>query len=209
MSKKLLSTIITPEAKAENEWVAGVQTKTLFEKGYWQGFKKISENKAFDLINNHLEFRCRTDELEKDIAFKQVIPYFLIKEESKYFISSRTNKSGDTRAHGFMLIGFGGHLRKKDIVGPMGNWLKREFEEEIEAEKIDKIEFLGILNDDSDELDGINKVHFGLVFVVDTKGVVEIREKDKFETGSFMTPKEIRKNKERLETWSKILADYI
>lgn len=209
MAKELLNTVITPEAKAENEWVAGVQTKILFENGYWQGFKKISEKEVFDLVANHLEFRCRTDKLEKDTTFKQIIPYFLIKEESKYYISSRTNKSGDMRAHGFMLIGFGGHLRKKDIVGPMKNWLKREFEEEIDAEKIDKIEFLGILNNDSEELGGINKVHFGLVFVVNTKGAVKIRERDKLEPGTFITPKEIRKNKEKLETWSKILADYI
>lgn len=209
MHKMLLNTVITPEAKAQNEWVAGIQTKELFINGYWQGFNKISEKEAFDLVTNHLEFRCRTDKLEKDASFKQVIPYFLIKEGSKYFISSRTNKSGDTRAHGFKLIGFGGHLRKKDIVGSMKNWLKREFKEEIEADKIEKIEFLGLLNDDSEDLGGINKVHVGLVFVVNTKGSVKIKEKDKLETGVFMTPSEIRKNKEKLETWSKILADYI
>lgn len=209
MPKTLLNTVITPEARVQNEWVAGVQTKELFTNGYWQGFQKISEKEAFDLITNHLEFRCRTDDLEKDISFKQVIPYFLVKNDSKYFISSRTNKSGDTRAHGFKLIGFGGHLRKKDIVGPMKNWLKREFEEEIEAMEVEKIEFLGLLNDDGEELNGINKVHFGLVFVVNTGEVVKIREKNKLKPGTFMTANEIKKNKEKLETWSKILADYI
>lgn len=209
MSKKLLNTILSTEAKTENEWVAGIRTAVLFKEGYWQGFKKISEEKALHLISKHLEFRPRTDHLENDTSFKQIIPYFLVKKDSEYFISTRTNKTGDSRAHGFMLIGFGGHLKKQDIKGPMGNWLKREFEEEIDAQKIENIKFLGLLNDDGDELEGINRVHFGLVFVVNVEGSVTIREKDKFEPGVFMTPEKIKANKEKLETWSKIIAENI
>lgn len=209
MATTILNTVLTPEAKAENEWVAGIQTSKLFENGYWQGFRRVSETEALHLIEEHLEFRPRTEQLEKDASFKQVILYFLIKNGEKYFVSTRKNKGGDTRAHGFILIGFGGHLRKGDINGRMEDWLKREFEEEVAAEKIESIQFEGLLNDDSEELGGINKVHFGLIFEIETEGQVEIKEKDKFEPGLFMTANEIRMNKQKLETWSKILADFI
>lgn len=205
----LLNKILTPEAEAEDEWIAGVPRKVLFEGKYWTGFEKSNEKEMFELISKHLDFKPRSEELEKDETFKQVIPYFLVKKGGKYFTSVRKSKGGDARAHGFRLIGFGGHLRKEDIKGEMREWLIREFEEEIKADKITNISFMGIVNDDSDAVGGIGKVHFGLVFIVDVNGDVNINEEEKFEDGTFMSPKELKEKSHEMESWSELVAAFL
>lgn len=202
----MLNNVLTIEAKAEKEWIAGISRQFLYKGKYWTGFKDEKENKIFELINEHLEFRPRNDEIENDETFKQIIPYFLIKNKDKYFSSRRKSSGGDNRAHGKVLIGFGGHLRKEDIKGPMKDWLKREFEEEIQANEIQNISFAGIVNDDSDATNGIGKVHFGLVFIVKTEEKVEMKEKEKFEEGSFKNVDELKKLQPDMESWSQLIT---
>jgi predicted NUDIX family phosphoesterase len=207
-----LDKVLTIEAEEGGERLAGIKTEKLFREigNYWQGLQRESENELHDLLNNNLEFRLRTDDLEKDKNFKQIIPYFLVRDgKGKYFTATRRSLGGDKRAHGFQLIGFGGHLRKEDIKGPMSQWLIREFDEELVVEELQKIEFLGILNDDRDELGGIGKVHIGLVFVITVNGNVSIREKDNFENGRFESLEDIVNKQQGLETWSRITADYL
>src|SRR3989304_7085683 len=111
----ILERVLTIEAEAENEWIAGVPRSVLFEGKYWTGFQKVEEPEMFDLISQNLGFKPRTEELERDETFKQVIPYFLVRREGKYFTAVRKSKGGDARAHGKRLIGFGGHLRAEDV----------------------------------------------------------------------------------------------
>lgn len=204
---KSLEKILTVEAEAENEWIAGVERKFLFDGKYWTGFKKIDEQEIFDLLSKHLEFRPRNEETEKDETFKQIIPYFLVKKEDKYFTSMRKAKGGDSRAHGFRLIGFGGHLRKEDIKGAMKDWLEREFGEEIKAQEIKDINFIGIVNDDSDAVNGIGRVHFGLIFIVNVDSEVSINEEEKFEKGEFKTLEELKFLSNEMESWSRIVIE--
>ena len=207
-----LNRVLTIEAEEEGEHLAGIKTEKLFKEtgGYWEGLRTIDENELYNLLNANLEFKPRTDDLEKDVNFKQIIPYFLVGDgKGNYFTATRKNFGGDKRAHGHQLIGFGGHLRKEDIEGPMSQWLTRELDEELEVQGLRSIEFLGILNDDSDELGGINKVHVGLVFVITVNGEVSIREKDKFENGGLDNLENIIKKRDRLETWSRIAADHL
>lgn len=104
----LLTKILTPEAVAEDEWIAGVPRKVLFKGKYWTGFEKADEKEMFELVSRHLDFKPRSEELEKDETFKQVIPYFLVRRDNKFFTSKRRSKGGDARAHGFRLIVCGG-----------------------------------------------------------------------------------------------------
>ena len=197
------------EAASEGEWIAGVPRSILFDNKYWTGFEQADEKEMFELISQHLDFKPRTEKLEKNEKFKQVIPYFLVKKGRRYFTSVRKTKGGDSRVHGFRLIGFGGHLRQEDIEGKMTTWLKREFKEEINAEKILAISFKGIVNDDSNAVGGIGKVHFGLVFVVEVGGRVAIKENDKFEQGEFMAVAKLKARAHEMESWSKLVVAYL
>lgn len=203
-----LDKVLLAEAVGEKE-LAVVPRKFIFNGEYWSGVKKISEEEIFSILSEHMEFHERTNELESNESLKQIIPYFLIKNGGKYLSARRKNKTGDTRLHGAVLIGFGGHLRAGDIVGQMKDWLKREFEEEISAEKIGEISFLGIVNDDSDANNGVGKVHFGLIFEVETEGPVEIVEKENFEEEKFVSITDLSKLTAEMESWSRLVVEFL
>lgn len=201
-----LEKILLVEAEGEKD-LAVVPRKFLFDGEYWSGFRKVSEEEIFNILSGHMEFHERTDRLESDESLKQIIPYFLIRKGDSYLSARRKTKTGDTRLHGSRLIGFGGHLRAGDIRGRMRDWLKREFDEEMNAERVDDISFLGVVNDDSDHNNGVGKVHFGLVFCVTASGDVSIREADHFEDERFISAGELPPLFPEMESWSRLVGE--
>lgn len=202
---------LTPEAEAENEWVAGVRREKLesnFPQLPFSGVLEIDESQLIAFLQKNLEFRPRNEALERDETFEQLITYFILKnKKGEVFLSQRKAKGGEARAHGAYLIGFGGHLRKEDIKGTMSKWLKREFEEEIKVEKLLSIKFIGLFNDDSDEMQRVNRVHFGIVFEMQIDGDAEVMEKDKFEPGRFVPISELSGYLDKMETWSRVIVN--
>jgi len=203
--KDRLDRVLSIEAEAEREWIAGVPRDILLQGQYWKGFRSADEDYLFDLLGRSMEFRLRTDELEHDETWKQIGTYFLVRKEGKYLYSVRRAKGGDTRLYGAGLIGFGGHLRRGDIEGPMNTWLQREFEEEVSVGGVEDITYLGVVNDDEDPRK-IGLVHFGLVFVMEVSGEVSIKEKEKFEEGVLLTPDELKEKIPEMESWSQLVA---
>ena len=65
---------------------------------------------------------------------------------------------------------------------------------------------MGLLNDDSNP---VGSVHLGVVFEVEAAGrPVEVREQDKL-SGRFATASEVREAWDRLETWSRLVAEHL
>lgn len=203
-----LESVLIPEARGEKD-IAVIPRKHLFGGAWWSGVRTIGESGLFELLSKHMEFHERTDKLELDANLKQIIPYFLVRKENAYLTALRRNKTGDRRLHGARLIGFGGHLRAGDIAGTMSNWLTREFKEEIHAETVSEIQFLGLVNDDSDMRNSIGKVHVGPVFEIAVQGNAAIRERDKFEYEEFLPLRELTKRKSEMESWSALVTDYL
>lgn len=204
----ILEKVLHPDAVGEKD-LAIVPRKNLFDNEYWNGVRKMNEKDLFELLSTHMIFRERTEELEKDATLKQIIPYFLIKKEDKYLTARRKDTGGEIRLHGGRLIGFGGHLRAEDIQGTMADWLKREFEEEIIAEEITAISFLGIVNHDGDEDGGVGKVHVGLVFGIEVKGEVRIKEEDKFQDEEFLSLTQLTEKRNEMEQWSQLVLEFL
>ncbi len=200
--------ILVADAKGEKD-LAVVPRKHLFGGKYWSGVKEMNEKELLRLLSKHMIFCERTEELEKDESLKQVIPYFLIKRENEYLTARRKSTGGDARLHGGRLIGFGGHLRAEDIRGTMRDWLQREFDEEIKAKKVTEISFLGVVNHDGDEDNGVHKVHFGLIFEIQVEGGTRIREEDKFQEEEFLPTELLTLKRNEMELWSRLVLDFI
>jgi predicted NUDIX family phosphoesterase len=65
---------------------------------------------------------------------------------------------------------------------------------------------VGLLNDDSTD---VGRVHLGAVYLADAGGrSVEIRETDKL-TGAFASADEVAAVARDLETWSRLVFDFI
>jgi predicted NUDIX family phosphoesterase len=90
--------------------------------------------------------------------------------------------------------------------------LLREIEEEvgISPSDIEKVELIGYINDDTND---VGKVHLGLAYVVDLKTDDVKIDKGELASGKFVTSqeaKEILKNPDiDVEPWSRIVLDVI
>jgi len=142
---------------------------------------------------------------EEDPTHKQVIPYVVVRDADRVFLMSRTDAGGDPRLHGKASIGVGGHLNPVDEGGDaLMSGLRREWVEELETDWEPEFELVGFLNDDTNP---VGAVHLGVVFSVDAAGrPVGVREHDKL-VGAFAGTDELIGSWDRLETWSRLVAD--
>lgn len=142
---------------------------------------------------------------EEDPAFKQLIPYVLVRDANAVFLMHRTDAGGDARLHGRSSIGVGGHLNPVDAgEDALLAGLRREWDEELETDWEPEFQLIGLLNDDTNL---VGAVHLGVVFTVDAAGrPVAVREHDKL-FGSFVGTDALAANWDRIETWSQIVAE--
>lgn len=168
-----------------------------------RGVRSVPFEPYLEAVTRHGEFRPRSD-VEDDPSFKQVIPYLCLRDGALVYLMRRTRAGGDPRLHDRWSIGVGGHVNPGDD-GPLGGLL-REWREEIDADFVPRFEAVGLLNDDDDP---VGAVHLGLVFSADAGGRrVGIRETDKL-SGRFATLDEVGQVADRLETWSRLLYDFL
>ena len=82
--------------------------------------------------------------------------------------------------------------------------LRREWEEEIEADFVPDWRLIGLLNDDATP---VGAVHLGLVYEADAAGrPVAIRETHKLR-GAFASLAEVEAHRDDLESWSAFALD--
>jgi len=140
-------------------------------------------------------------------AFKQLIPYVVVRDGDGVFLMERTDAGGDPRLHGKASIGVGGHLNPVDEgADSLTDGLRREWAEELVAEWEPEFALVGLLNDDSNP---VGSVHLGVVFEVNAAGrSVDVREREKL-IGRFASVAEVRAAWDRMETWSRLVADHL
>ena len=142
--------------------------------------------------------------MEVDDAYKQIIPYLVLRDGDRYFLMRRTRSGADARLHDRWSIGVGGHINPGDR--DLDGGLRREWAEELVAEFVPEFRLIGILNDDST---AVGRVHLGAVYLADAAGrSVDIRETEKL-TGAFAAPDEVAALARDLETWSRLVFDFI
>jgi len=143
-------------------------------------------------------------EMERDPSFKQIIPYLVLRDGTRYFLMQRTAAGGDERLHGRFSIGVGGHLNPGD--GGLLGGLEREWAEELIADFVPEFRLVALLNDDTT---AVGAVHLGAVYEADVDGrPVAIRETNKL-TGGFATPVDVAAVEDRLETWSRLAFRFL
>ena len=142
---------------------------------------------------------------ENDPSHKQLIPYVVVRDGESVFLMHRTDAGGDARLHGKASIGVGGHLNPVDEgEDALMAGLRREWAEEVQADWEPEFRLVGLLNDDSNP---VGSVHLGVAFEVHAAGrPLDVREHDKL-VGAFADPDELAASWDRLETWSRLVAE--
>lgn len=144
---------------------------------------------------------------EANPAFKQLIPYVVVRSGELVFLMERTGGGGDPRLHHKASIGVGGHLNPIDgEADPLDAGLRREWGEELVADWEPRFRLIGVLNDDTNP---VGSVHLGIVFEVDAGGrELAVREREKL-AGRWADPAALAAAGERLETWSRLVAEHL
>lgn len=151
-----------------------------------------------------------SENAELNFDYKQPIPYIVIKRGDQFFVTERLEGGGESRLHGKLSMGVGGHMN------PLGHSLEfsevlkintqRELEEELDITGEIKINAIGLVNDDSEE---VSRVHIGILGIIELEldDEVTVRETEQL-AGQWMTIKELKEEKSysRLENWSKTIV---
>jgi predicted NUDIX family phosphoesterase len=188
-----------------DEHVLCVKREDLFPDGAWYGF--ISEGlERYQKVIREQSFFMPRAEVEEDPAYQQIIPYVVFRHGDRYFLTRRLRASTEKRLRQLYSLGVGGHINPGDLEhgDPIGDGLKREFEEEVVyAGSIDAT-LLGLINDDSSP---VSKVHLALAFLVEgSSPEIAIRETNKL-AGELLTLEEMRIYYLEMESWSQIVYD--
>ncbi len=161
---------MTPEAlrgKYGDEVVLGVD-KSVVDGRLQSGYTPLQSPAngsapLLRLLADHLQPRLRC-EAEQDVAFKQLIPYVLLRNAANGHIYTTTRLGGDSRLVGQVSIGLGGHMEANES---FVTCLLRELKEEIGLTEGDVValRFLGFLYSEGSDVDS---VHLGLVYEMET-----------------------------------------
>lgn len=190
-----------------------VKKEILFGNDYFEGFKPENEIDYQSRILKNFEWRERTI-IENDQKYKQPIVYSIIVNpvSKKVFIYQRSpqdKKYSEKRLQGKWSWGIGGHIEKIDKKGdPILASQLRELKEEITIGKPVTSKLLGYINNDTDE---VGKVHFGILYVVETHNRIIIPKAPEIESGALRPLKEIDKICSlpgyEVEEWSRISSN--
>lgn len=197
----MTSTPVGVQVEPAMEQVLVVPRSLALPDGPYRGFRAAEAAWLSDLVRTAGEFRPRAA-MEVDPSFKQVIPYLVLRDGNRWFLMRRTRAGVDQRLHDRYSIGIGGHLNPGDA--DVAGGLRREWQEEIEADFVPAFRFMGLLNDDDTD---VGSVHLGAVFMADAASrSVGVRETAKL-AGWFADETDVEAVRDRLETWSALVFD--
>jgi predicted NUDIX family phosphoesterase len=195
----------------KNEENVLVIRRTLFDElGAFQGLERDADRYIETFMTRRNNFFLPRSRAERDPAFKQIIPYVIFTFEGTILRYVRGAKSGEKRLVDKGSIGIGGHINDGDESlfsfdkDAYRAAVHREVTEELNFEGMWQDRLAALINDDSTE---VGQVHLGMVHVVELRhDAVRAREKAIREL-CFLAPEELRKQRDKLESWSQIVLD--
>lgn len=199
-----------------NELVLSVPTAELYAAvGEWRGVRRESPD-IWRFLARKSVFRPRP-ELEQNPAMKQLISYTLFVSDRRVFVTKRLGSQGESRLHGLLSIGVGGHMNPaREIPWPGRRRIadlkalailntQREIKEEVCFPGNPPISVLGFLNDDKN---AVGRVHLGLVTVVHLPApILAVRETDKM-LGAWVEMSKLSLLG-KFESWSSLVLEGI
>ncbi|MCP1324309.1 NUDIX domain-containing protein [Bacillus sp. S0628] len=218
------------QLKKEDEVVIVVNRNKLFKNGELQFQGVTSDARLVDSIMYHLDMyyksmrRGSVEEVDTPVSknaelnfdYKQPIPYIVIRRgENEFFVTERLQGGGESRLHGKLAMGAGGHINPLSVTEDepfeivLEENIKRELEEELDISRKVEIKPIGLINDDSDNT---GKVHIGILGIIDldVEATVAVKEVEQL-AGHWMTLDELKSKEvyDRLENWGKIVVDLL
>ncbi|MHC5537593.1 hypothetical protein ACYOEI_05105 [Singulisphaera rosea] len=155
------------------ERILGSPAEALRQAGWFSGL--LLDMPRVETILEHLlteaTFRPRTEQLERDSTWKQLIPYGVLTSGGRVFAYRRSKMGGEARLHAKASIGIGGHVNQVDSEYPdlfqnrmtLHSGMVREIAEEMALSSSCELRLIGLIHDDTDE---VGSVHLGVIYEV-------------------------------------------
>jgi predicted NUDIX family phosphoesterase len=144
---------------------------------------------------------------ETEPAYKQIIPYAMVRHLDSYFLLQRKSAQSEQRLHNKLSIGVGGHINPSELIHGsdlIRDGLTREINEELYISVGYRERLIGLINDDTTD---VGRVHLGVLFEIDSTSYdVSVRETNKMD-GTWVPIGRLQEDYDRLETWSQIVYD--
>jgi predicted NUDIX family phosphoesterase len=195
---------------SKDESVLVVPAAALHEAGVFHGFSPRVEHYLPRLLEpGRLSYLPRS-QAETDPAYKQIIPYVVLRCGDQVFHYVRGQAGNEARLRGLRSVGIGGHISAEDdgdlFDRPYGKGMLREVAEEVHLESPFRERCLGLINDDSNP---VGHVHLGIVHVFELEApAVRHREQALTESG-FAPLADLRRRRAEFETWSQFVLDVL
>lgn len=194
-----------------NEENVLVIRRSLFDElGSFQGLERDADRYIAVFLKRENNFFLPRSRAEQDPAFKQIIPYVVFTFEGMILRYVRGAKSGEKRLVAKGSIGIGGHINDRDESlfsfdrEAYRTAVHREIEEELKFEGTYEDRVAALINDDSNE---VGRVHLGVVHIVGLRDAAVRAGEKAIGDLRFLVPDELRKQRDKLETWSQIVLD--
>jgi len=183
------------------EHIMVVKRSDLFANDSWQGVRTEGIESYLETIYTKHTFLPRPA-MENDPTYKQIIPYVIFVHDNKLFLMQRALTASETRLRNKRSLGIGGHVRQEDIEDKnLLEWATREFNEEVSYTGSLEMEFIGLLNDDSND---VGKVHCGLVMLAHGDSS-DIKVQSELKSGTLVPISECFIHYDELESWSQMV----
>jgi predicted NUDIX family phosphoesterase len=191
------------------EQVLVVPTAIFHQAGVFQGFSARVDYYLPRLLDpSQLSYRPR-DEVETDPAYKQIVPYVVLRWRDTLFHYTRGKGGTEVRLRALRSIGVGGHISQVDRTlfdSPYREALLREVAEEVRIDTSYEERCIGLLNDDSTP---VGAVHIGIVHVFALQEPKVVRREQVLTRAGFAPLAELRAQRDEFETWSQFVLDLL
>jgi predicted NUDIX family phosphoesterase len=199
----------------QEEQVLVVERKVIEQAAMFQGLVFDVDNYLARLFVPGVPRFMPRSKAEADPAYKQLIPYVIMACDGKFLTYVRGTRAGETRLVNLRSIGIGGHINPIDNEVPLFDTdfrqmyraaVEREVAEEVSLQAGHTDRIVALLNDDSNE---VGSVHLGIVhyWTLDAPNVT--RREQMITQITFMTPPELQKLRDTMETWSQLCLELL
>jgi predicted NUDIX family phosphoesterase len=196
----------------QEEQVLVVERKVIEEVGMFQGLAFDVDRYINSIFVQGVPRFMPRSQAEHDPSHKQIIPYVIMIHDGKVLSYVRGKRAGESRLVGNRSIGIGGHINPADDM-PLFNAgfyetylaaVEREVAEEVSVEASHTDRVVALLNDDSNE---VGKVHLGIVHCWNLDQPNVSKREQMITQMTFMSPEELERVRDSLETWSQKCLD--
>lgn len=218
--------VMSKNAKWE-EVILVVDREELFENETLTFQGSTSDEQLVDTIMSNIDINYTSmrrggteDATEKEnnaevnMQYVQPIPYIVIRKGDQFYATQRLSGAGETRLHGKIAMGAGGHMNlleqeDADFKEVLMENTMRELEEELDIVGKYELYIKGLINDDSDD---VNRVHIGILgfLYLEDSGEVSVLETEQL-SGEWLTLDQLKEKStyDRLEKWGQIVVDML